>query len=155
MKKSVIYLGIALVTFTNVISALGQQSHDKESLMQIVQSNENLDGNVHGNDAVETNSSKDGNPAGLAPETIELPTYKKTTEEIIAENNLIIENSISSEEITNENTADDYMENLSTDFYPLNNEKTTEEIILQDMQITESPSIIYIQPATLKKSKKQ
>ncbi|UOK42378.1 MULTISPECIES: hypothetical protein [Flavobacterium] len=149
MKKSIIYLGIALVTFTNVISALGQQSQFKYSLTQIAQSNENSEGNVQGNDVTERKSNTDGNLVRIEPETIEIPTYKKNMAEIIAENNLIIENTIPSEE-----TTEDYLANLSSDFYPLDNKKTMEEIILQDNQIIESPVVHYIQPIALEKPKK-
>ncbi|ESU22765.1 hypothetical protein FEDK69T_20260 [Flavobacterium enshiense DK69] len=149
MKKSIIYLGIALITFTNVISALGQQSHNNDGLTQIVQSNENVEGHVQGNDVTERNSNKAGNPVGIEPTTIEIPTYEKTITEIIAENNQIIENTIPFEE-----TTEDYLANLSSDFYPLDNEKTMEDIILQDNQIIESPVVNYIQPIALEKPKK-
>lgn len=155
MKKSIIYLGIALVTFTNVISALGQQSQFNESLTQIAQSNENSEGNVQHNESKERKSSKDKNPVRFNPETIEIQTYEKTIEEVIAENNLIIENTPLFEKSTEENSAADYQANVLIDFYPIYTEKTIEETIQQDRLITESPEVNYLPSSVLEKPKKQ
>ncbi|MEW5676186.1 hypothetical protein ABGT15_07720 [Flavobacterium enshiense] len=154
MKKSIIYLGIALVAFTNVISALAQQSITNDSSTQIVQSNENLEGSTSDASSKEKNTTGVGNPVRFEPETIEVPVYQKTMAEIIAENNQIIESNMPYEQTTDENRATADTVNALIDFYPICTEKTMEEIILEGNQIIESPALNTIELLALEKPKK-
>jgi len=131
MKKSIIYLGIALVTFTNVALALDfQQSSNDESLnvAQTAQSTESL----------EPSSNEGGDPASINPETIVVPTYQKTMEEIIAENNQIIESTLSLEQTASLSIAEDNQIDISIEITSVSSEEAMAERILQDSQIIES-----------------
>jgi len=151
MKKSIIYFGIALLTITNVITALAQQSFVKgDSLTQTASSNVSLVGNAQSNRSIERrNSNNDGKPTAIDPEAIVATTYQKTMEEIIAENNQIIESTISTEQFVEDNQI-----NIAIEGNPVCSEKAIEEIIIQDSQIIESPVLNAIQPIALGKSKK-
>ncbi|CAM3717859.1 hypothetical protein FSS13T_25790 [Flavobacterium saliperosum S13] len=151
MKKSVIYLGIALLTITNVISALAQQSFIKEeSLAQTVTSRTNSVENALDNRSSERrDTNEDREAANGNMEIIAVTAYQKTMEEIIAENNLIIESTILTEQDVEDNQLD-----ISIDASPFTSEKTIEERIQQDSQIIESPILNAVQPISLAKSKK-
>lgn len=156
MKKSIIYLGIAVVAFTNVTSALSsQQSFNTEylSLTQTVQSEQTTDATTTGNDSLEKKSGKEcGGSSSINPETIVSTPYTKTMEEIIAENNQIIESEISNdllEKASEESIVEDNQiidVTLGGEVGPLYSEKTTEEIIMEDSQIIESPIFNAVQP---------
>jgi len=167
MKKSIIYLGIALVTFSNVASALNsQQSLLKEDLglTQRVQSIQILDANTSGggNDSIKKrNTKKGGDPISIDSESIGFSSYTKTTEEIIAENNQITENNISNDVVFTCNgksipLADNLIIDsiISADISPVCVEKTMEQIILEDSQIIENPILNVVKPINLRKSKK-
>ena len=145
MKTSIIYLGIALVTFTNVISALGQQQHNEDCLTQVVQSHEGSKGSQ--------TDKKEKTPIYFEPQIIEVPVYQKTMAEIIAENNQIIESTLIPEETKKEIAYDDLL-NFTIDNQPLVNEKTIEEVIEQNNQIIESPTSNKMYPIVLTKPKK-
>ena len=151
MKKSIIYLGIALLTFTNVITALAQQSFIKEEgLAQTTASNK-----IQSSNSFEkSNNNNSGNPVNKNEETVNIPTYQKTIEEIIAENNQIIESNLSTEEYLEERNAEDFPIIISAEKSPVNYEKVMEERILQDSQIIESPVLNAITPIVSGKSKK-
>jgi hypothetical protein len=159
MKKSIIYLGIAVLTFSNVISALAQHSFIKgESLTQTVSSNASSDGNTNGNPLVErrnsNNSSNGEDTSSNDPATIIYTPYQKTIEEIIAENNQIIESTISPEQNTEENSTEDNQIDIAIEVSPVSTEKAMEERIIQDMQIIESSVLNTYQPIALEKYKK-
>ncbi|MGX7668230.1 hypothetical protein [Flavobacterium pedocola] len=150
MKNSIIYLGVALVTLTNVIQALGQQSFSKgDSLAQTVHYSKNFDGNTNGAFSIKRNVNEGGNPVSANSEIITVPAYTKTVEEIIAENNQIIESATSTEQ-----TTEDTLLDLTIDAAPVSDEQVLEERIEQDSQIIESPVLTAIQPSALKKSKR-
>lgn len=150
MKKSIIYSGIALLTFTNVITALAQQSFLKdEGLTQTVAANKLVSNpfeNRNGNDS--------GTPASSNEEIILVPAYEKTIEEIITENNQIIESNLSTGEYLEEKNAEDFPIIITVEESPVNYEKVMEERILQDNQIIESPVLNAITPIVSGKSKK-
>jgi len=155
-KKSIIYLGIAVVAFTNVASALSsQQSFNNEyfSLTQTVQSDGSSDAATIGNDSIEKKTGKEcGDSCCINPETIVSTPYTKTMEEIIAENNQIIESTISNdtaEKATEEIIVEDNQiidVTIVAEVGPLYSKKTTEEIIMEDSQIIESPVFNAAQP---------
>ena len=140
MKKSIIYLGIALVTFTNVALALDfQQSQEQENLnpTQTTFATENLESDT--NNVGKVNRSEGGNQKEVNPETITFPTYQKTIEEVIAENNLIIESDLSLEQTTEESIAEENLLAILTEVNTQNSEEVMAERIFQDSQIIESP----------------
>lgn len=163
-KKSFIYLGIAVVAFTNITSALNrQQSVNNEyfSLIQVVQSDETTNATTIGIDSIEKKTEKaKGDVTGINPETIVSNPYTKTIEQIIAENNQIIENVISDEVVVKTTeiafTEDDQisLSIISEEVGPVYSTKTAEEIILEDCQIIESPVINVIPLCAIKKSSK-
>lgn len=149
MKTSIIYLGIALITFSNVIPALSQESFIKgESLAQTVSSNQSKDRNSFEAASNNSNSNKEQDVVSFDPETIAAPTYQKTIEEIIAEDNQITEGAISSELTSKESQIV-----VEIDGIPTSTEKTTEERILEDSQIIESPLSTTNQLAVVVKSR--
>ncbi len=156
MKKSVIYLGIALLTFTNVITALAQQTFfEEEALVQTVTANKLLSSNTYNNGLFEKrNENHTGKTTSTNEETIVVPVYEKTMEEIIVENNQIIESSLSTEEYLEETNAQDFPIIISAEESPVDYEKVMEERILQDNQIIESPVLNTITPIVSGKSKK-
>ncbi|MCG2611144.1 hypothetical protein LZZ90_06460 [Flavobacterium sp. SM15] len=134
MKTSIIYLGIALLTFSNVIPALSQESFIKgESLAQKVSSTQSKSRNASEEVSIKRNSNAEQNVVSFDPEAIAAPAYEKTIEEIIAENNLITESSLLAELNADKNQIE-----VKIDGIPSNFEKTTEERILEDSQIIES-----------------
>lgn len=151
MKKSIIYLGIALLTFTNVITALAQQSFIKEEgLAQMTASNK-----IQSNNPFEKrNNDNSGNPVSKNEETVSIPTYQKTIEEIIAENNQIIESNLSTEEYLEETNTEDFPIIITAEESPVDYEKVMKERILQDNQIIESQVLNAITPIVSGKSKK-
>ncbi|ESU28893.1 hypothetical protein FLJC2902T_14900 [Flavobacterium limnosediminis JC2902] len=152
MKKSIIYLGIAVLTFTNVISALAQQSFIKEdSLAQTVSSDAGLAGNTQGTHSIERRKIHSANST---PETIVVTTYQKTMEEIIAENNQIIESTITPEQCAEAGSSKDNQIDIAIETIPVCSEKSMEERILQDSQVIESQFLTTLQPITLVKSRK-
>lgn len=163
MKKSIIYLGIAVVAFTNVTSALSsQQSFNNEyfSLTQSVQSEQSTDATTTGNDSIEKKSGKECGDAGsINPETILSTPYAKTIEEVIAEDNQIIESEISSDVVENASEESITIDNqvidmtISSEVGPLYSKKTTEEIIMEDSLIIESPIFNTAQPINAVKIK--
>lgn len=164
MKKSIIYLGIAVVAFTNITSALNrQQSFNTEyfSLTQAIQSDESTDAATIGMDSIEKETGKaKADVTGINPETIVSKPYTKTMEEIIAENNQIIESVLLDELAvqTDETviTAEDQiiLSIISAEGGPVYTTKSTEEIILEDSRIIESPVTNAIPLCAIKKSNK-
>lgn len=136
MKTSIIYLGIALVTFTNVALAVDfEQSFEEE--------HRNPQGQTQKNITPEEITGPDTSAAknyDFTSNTFDLPTvpaYQKTMEEIIAEDKQIIESDLATEN----NKWEDYSTTLVLELQPVATEKTIEEIILQDSQIIESPVV--------------
>ncbi|ESU21007.1 hypothetical protein FCR2A7T_07800 [Flavobacterium cauense R2A-7] len=154
MKKSIIYSGIALLTFTNVITALAQQSFLKdEGLTQTVAANKLVSSNKHNSNPFEKRNGNDNEtPATSNEETILVPVYEKTIEEIIAENNRIIESNLSTEEYREETTTEDFPIIITAEESPVNYEKVMEERILQDNQIIESQLSNAVTPIDPRKS---
>lgn len=142
MKNSIIYLGIALVTFTNAALAVDfQQSYTDENLITanaaqtIVSVGEN-----NGKSSYKAATSKDKDAETI---TLDIATpYQKTIEEVIAENNQIIESEDSYTANENLNEAL-FGETVSGE--PQFSEQTIEERILQDSQIIESPLLNAIE----------
>ncbi|ESU26704.1 hypothetical protein FLJC2902T_26790 [Flavobacterium limnosediminis JC2902] len=163
MKKSIIYLGIAALTFINVSAFNCQQLFDIEHLgsIQTVQSDQSSGVTTNGNDSAETiTDKKGGDPPRNNPEIIGIESYAKSMEEIIAENNQIIESTISNEIAENETAEIPSADNqviddiILAEVGPVYSEKTMEEIIQQDSQIIESPLLNESKPCNFKKSKK-
>jgi len=157
MKKSIIILGIAVLTFTNVISALAQQSFIQgDSMAQTTtSSNASLTGKTHGNPLTEkrsANEERDSENVNL--EIIAVTAYQKTMEEIIAENNQIIESIVPTEQVAEDNSSQENQINISIEGYSFNGEKAMEDVIAQDSQIIENPVLNASLPITLGKSKK-
>ncbi len=153
MKKSIIYLGIAVILFSNVISALNcQQSFNSEdrSLTQNIPSNENTDATIGKN-----STGGGGDTSSVISDEIVVNPYQKTMEEIIAENNQIIESDLPNE-VTETTSEEDEQIRLSiiSAQDPVYTEKTTEEIIMEDRQIIESPVFNEIPLYAIKKSSK-
>lgn len=151
MKKSIIYSGIALLTFTNVITVLAQQSFIKEDTWaQTAAVNKTTKHNTYNRMPFEKGNGNNSNKSVSSfEETIMVPVYGKTMEEIIAENNQIIESTILTEQYAQDNQL-----NITIDAFPINNEPEMVEKILQDRQIIEDPILNPIQPTVLTKSKK-
>lgn len=151
MKKSIIYLGIALVTFSNVITALAQQSFIKgDCLTQTASSDPIVNKHTLDNHSIEARiTSEDEDQANSSLELISITTHQKTVEEIIAENNLIIDSPIVTDQYDLGNQID-----ISIEDSPVTNDKTIEERILQDSQIIDSQILEVIQPTVLTKPKK-
>lgn len=133
MKNSIIYLGIALVTFTNVLSAANvDQSFtqdDFKAAQTILSDQEAL---LASNDVDIKDSVNAEDPTLIHMESLAFTSYEKTMEEVIAENNQITESSISNE--------------MTFLFI----EKSMEEIIAEDNKIIDSPvtsevSLLYIE----------
>jgi hypothetical protein len=153
MKKSIIYLGIALVTFTNVALAFDFQQSEDLSLTNKIQSNERLDVSANSKKAIVRKGTKiGGDPATVAPEIISFQPYKKSMEEIIAENNQIIESSTPEEIVTKDCQID--ASAIVIEIEPSFTGKTMEEIILEDSKIIESTILIDAQAINVGKSKK-
>lgn len=161
-KKSILYLGILLVAFTNGASALNcQQSivKDKQSLTQTVQSNKKNTVASNDNDSIKKRGGKKGSDStNTSPQVIVYNPNQKTMEEIIAENNQITESTISDELALN--TAASVEANQVIEHTVLSEigslccEKTMEEIVKDDSQIIESAVLTEVQPINMKKSKK-
>lgn len=158
MKKSIIYLGIAVITFTNVISALNcQQSFNNEGLSwtETAQSNKNKATAASDNDSIEKKfGNGDVDSANATPEITGFRPYQKTTEEIIAENNQIIESTIYTEIIPLETITENYQIKDISVSIPVCNEKSIEDIILQDNQIIENAILNEVEYIGVVKSKK-
>lgn len=159
MKKSFFYLGIAVILFSNVISALNcQQSFNNEnrSLTQNIPSNKNTEVTVNGADSIEKkNTGQGGESTGVISEELLVNLYQKTMEEIIAENNQIIEsNQLNAvdEPVTEDDQVS--LSIISAEVGPVYSKKTTEEIIMEDRQIIESPVFCEIPLHAIKKSSK-
>jgi len=154
MKKSVIYLGIALLTFTNVITALAQQTFfEEETLVQTVTANKLLSSNTHNNGLFEKRNENYNEKTTITnEETIVVPVYEKTMEEIIAENNQIIESSLSTAEYLEETNAQDFPIIISAEESPVDYEKVMEERILKDNQIIENQLSNAVTPIEPRKS---
>lgn len=150
-KSSIIYLGIALGAFTNVALALNyQQASFTEETNQtsMLQSFKNFATASDGDHSRERVGTKEN--TAVTPEVIVFNPYEKTIEEVIAEDNLIIEDAILSEiDFSTEQTVTD--ENKSLDelllaqVYPHYNVKTIEEIIAEDSKIIERPIMEAVQ----------
>lgn len=101
MKKSIIYLGLALVTFTNVTLALNcQQSFVNEdfNLTQEQQPGKNFQRTVTEDHSRDRKGGKESEKQNSDhAELVVFNPYEKTVEEIIAEDMQIIENAISNE----------------------------------------------------------
>lgn len=160
MKKSINYLGIAVILFSNVISALNcQQSFNNENLglTKNISLIENTDApTVNGTDSIEKkDTGNGGDSASVISEEIVVYPYQKTMEEIIEENNQIIESNLMNE--VNEPVTEDDQVSLSiisVEDGPVNTTKSTEEIIMEDRQIIESPVFSEIPLYAIKKSSK-
>lgn len=170
MKNSIIYLGLALVTFTNVISA----SNARQSIIRNeVSSSKNkeyaaevIDSKKIGTEVSAYNYSTGKVFSPIEEEAIFNPDMvlhtdsQKSIEEIIAENNTIIESSISNEisflyleKSPEEIVAEDnqiIQSTISNEISFLYLEKSIEEIIAQDNQIIESTISNEIQSLDLK-----
>jgi len=156
MKKSIIYLGIAVILFSNVISALNcQQSFNNEyfGLTQNIPSIQNTDATANGNSLIGKKSTGvGGDNSNIISEEIVVNPYQKTMEEIIAENNQIIESDLP-KEVTETTSEEDEQIRLSiiSAQGSVCSEKTTEEIIMEDRQIIESPVFNEIPLYAIKK----
>ncbi|MGX7668944.1 hypothetical protein [Flavobacterium pedocola] len=166
MKKSIIFLGIASVAFANVTLAINcQQSSVKEETgsTQTKQSFESLEAATKGNRLAVV--SKDGGDPQIGnSEAIFYKPYQKTVQEIIAEDNQIIENSLSEqpatpcvEKTSNEPTSDEsqVIESIiAMEACPLYSKKTIEQVIFDDSQIIENAIVSNVTSLNLGKKKK-
>lgn len=160
-KKSILYLGIALVVFTNTASALNyqQSSVDEQNLTQTTQSDKSFVINANDNDSIKKRAGKKGgNSTNTFPQVIVYNPNQKTMEEIIAENNQITESVILDEFALNHEAsleANQVIEHtVLSEIGSLCCEKTMEEIVKDDSQIIESSVLTEVQPINMKKSKK-
>lgn len=173
MKNSIIYLGIALLTITNSITASNVRqsfikSDDsslsiKEHSAAVIDSKEIVPEVVNSNYSTIKIFSLVEDTAIFNPETVVFNAYERTIEEVIAENNKIIETDISNEvsflyieKSTEEIIAEDNQiieSTVSNEVQPLQIEKTIEEIITEDNKIIESTISNEIQPLDFEKIK--
>ncbi|RTY90579.1 hypothetical protein [Flavobacterium sp. GT3R68] len=159
MKNSII-LGIALVTFTNALSAANvRQSFTQDDFkaaqtFQLDQEAILASSDIDAKDSVNTED-----PTIIHMETLAFTSYEKTIEEIIAENNQITESSISNEmtflfieKSIEEVIAED---NKIIDSTPVTEvsllfiERPIEEIIAEDNRIIESTISSEAKPLSL------
>ena len=143
MKSSIIYLGIALVTFSNVITATGQQSDINNRLVQLAF----VDGNIKEHRSSSEIIKNEKTLISSETDLITVPTYQKTMEEIIAENNQITEN------VLNVTPTEKTEIEVILEMNRINNEKTIEEIISEDNLITENEFANNKQPVAVIKPK--
>ncbi|HLF52988.1 hypothetical protein [Flavobacterium sp.] len=173
MKNSIIYLGIALLSITNSITASNvHQSfikNDDSSFSTKQHSAEVVDSKVivteisNDNDSTIKVFSLVEDTSIFNPDTVVFNAFERTIEEVIAENNQIIENGISNEisflyieKSTEEIIAEDneiIESTISTEVQPLQIEKTIEEIIIEDNKIIESTISNEFQPLDFEKIK--
>lgn len=150
-KSSILYLGIAMGTFTNVALALNYQqtSFNEEanqtSMLQSVKKFTAASGEDHSRDRI---GGKEN--TAVTPEVIVFNPYEKTMLEIIVEDNLIIENAILNEiDFPTKQTSDDESKSLDelllAQVYPHYCVKTAEEIIAEDCKIIERPILEAVQ----------
>ena len=146
--KSIIYLGIALGTFTNVALALNEQQtsfnedSNQASTLQVIK-------NIAISSAEEHSRERRGgkhnaDASNVQADVIVFNPYEKTIEEVIAEDNLITENALSGKtDFSTEQTKADESKSLDelllAQVYPLYSVKTAEEIIAEDSKIIERP----------------
>ena len=136
MKTSIIYLGIALGTFTNVALAVDfEQSFEEDHRNPQGQTPRNA--TSEGITGTDTSAAKNYDFTSNASDLPTVPVYQKTMEEIIAEDKQIIESNLTTEN----NKWEDYSNTLVMELQPVATEKTIEEVILQDSQIIESPVV--------------
>ncbi|KGO90220.1 hypothetical protein [Flavobacterium suncheonense] len=133
MKTAVIFLGIALATFTNVTLAADFEQSFEEDNRHPQENFQKSSSNISA--GFETSTLKDIDLISSISNLPTAPVHKKTMEEIIAEDNLIIESNLT----TAKNTFEDNAIEPVVDLSPISPEKTIEQIILEDSQITESP----------------
>lgn len=156
--KSINYLGIALVAFTNVALAVDfQQSSEEENLnvTQTTPTSKSLIAAIHNQNRIKSN----GNHArsvreSIAPELVGFEPYQKSMQEIITENNQITESEISTDFNSNE-IQDDILNNSFIAAYieTICSEKSMENTILQDQLIIENAIINEVQFTASGKSK--
>lgn len=131
MKTSIIYLGIALVTFTNVALAVDfEQSFEEDHRNPQAQTQKNATSEIIADS--DTTTAKNHDLASITSDLPLVPVYEKTMEEIIAEDYLITEGVFSANQI------EEHTINISIDSFPTTIEKPIEEIILEDQQIIEN-----------------
>lgn len=139
MKTSIIYLGIALVTFTNATRALDlEQSFEDENRnpQQTVQT-------ASTSESILADSGRNGeNLKSVELDLPIAPVYQKTIEEVMAEDSQIIESLITTKQIAEESTLTEIIFRLT----PVPAEKTIEQTILEDSQIIESPMLTTMSP---------
>lgn len=138
MKKSIIYLGIISVAFSNVIfasNALNEQQINTLENVQITSftsQNEQAAVNYNMATVLYTNKFYTVEEATVFDPRSVIAVYEKTIQEIVAENNQIIESSLEEvEQLSIETTIEDIIvednqiieSTLSNDFYPLDFEK--------------------------------
>ncbi len=138
MKKSIIYLGIITVAFSNVIfasNAVNEQQLNTLANVQItsfISQNEQAEVKYNVVTVLDTNKFYAVEEATVFDPRSVMAVYVKTIQEIVAENNQIIESSV--EEV----------EQLSI-------ETTIEDIIAEDNQIIESTLSNVVYPLDFEK----
>ena len=142
MKKSIIYLGIALVSLSNVSNASNAFRNGKIFLYQeksLLIGIENLE---------EKKAPKIVDETIFNPETVVSVNYVKTIEQIITENKSIIEDNttVNNELVYLEKSIEDIINadnqliesNINNQVEPIYIEKSIEDIINADNQLIES-----------------
>lgn len=169
MKKSIIYLGIALVSFANVCSASNSLRNDKRVLEQ--DSQENLGCQQEESLSFAKVSFGQKNFPAIADETVLYPetvmsvNSVNSIEQIIADNNRIIENNptINQELFYIEKPIEEVIisnnqiieNNIDNTIRPLYLEKTIEDFIAEDNLIIESNISNEVFPLDFEKINKQ
>lgn len=145
--KSIIYLGIALGTFTNVALALNEQQasfNEDSSQASTFQVVKNITISSTEDHSRERRGGKDNaDVSNVQPDVIVFNPHEKTIEEVIAEDNLITEYALSKTDFSAEQTKADESKSLDelllAQVYPHYSVKTAEEIIAEDSKIIERP----------------
>jgi hypothetical protein len=138
MKNSIVYIGIALVSLSNICNATNLVDKQTNSFQAKILAENIILNRV---EALKFNYSNRDSIEIEVIESVNTNKIEKTTDELIAEDNAITENNISNEtqaldfEIINKNSiADEVIEIVKINEI----EKTPEELIAEDNAITEN-----------------
>ena len=147
MKPSIFYLGVTVTAFANVVLASEYQQaafNEAASLIQTEQLNEKFStATTEDHSRERRGSSETAAKTDVSSEVLVLKPYEKTIQEVIAEDNLIVENaevfktsfSDNSNDVEEETTLNEF---VLENFPALQIEKTAEETISEDQKIIES-----------------
>jgi len=138
MKNSIVYIGIALVSLSNICNAANLVDKQTNSFQAEILEESNIS---NGTETFKFNYANRDTTSLEVIESVHTNKMEKTTDELIAEDNAITENNISNEtqaldfEIINRNSINDEVIECAN-FCKI--EKTPEELIAEDNAITEN-----------------